>query len=167
MCTSQLNARRTLAHRHTDDSDVTFNVCLGKEFKGAGLTFCGVIGTPGHRKHTMQFMHELGRCVVHLGNQRHGADVITEGERANLIIWNHNADFRASTLYAAHNRGEYAQESSPPDVVCLSYTHDRDYGVFKQYAPETSKHRGEGWCPLPKGEYAGFVRENVDVSAIP
>ena len=30
---------------HTDDSDVTFNVCLGKEFTGAGLTFCGLGGT--------------------------------------------------------------------------------------------------------------------------
>ena len=29
---------------HTDDSDVTFNVCLGKAFAGAGLTFCGVLG---------------------------------------------------------------------------------------------------------------------------
>merc|ERR1712013_221209 len=25
---------------HTDDSDVTFNICLGKEFSGASLTFC-------------------------------------------------------------------------------------------------------------------------------
>ena len=31
---------------HTDDSDVTFNVCLGKEFSGAGLQFCGVLGGP-------------------------------------------------------------------------------------------------------------------------
>ena len=29
---------------HTDDSDVTFNVCLGKDFTGAGLQFCGVLG---------------------------------------------------------------------------------------------------------------------------
>eukprot|EP00854_Cymbomonas_tetramitiformis_P003011 gene3011-biopygen2950 len=28
---------------HTDDSDVTYNVCLGKEFEGAGLTFCGAL----------------------------------------------------------------------------------------------------------------------------
>jgi hypothetical protein len=35
---------------HTDDSDVTVNVCLGREFEGAGLTFCGVVGQPDHRK---------------------------------------------------------------------------------------------------------------------
>ena len=28
---------------HTDDSDVTWNICLGKEgFEGSGLTFCGM-----------------------------------------------------------------------------------------------------------------------------
>jgi len=35
---------------HTDDSDVTFNVCLGKPgFTAAGLTFCGIMGRPDHR----------------------------------------------------------------------------------------------------------------------
>lgn len=38
---------------HTDDSDVTFNVCLGKNFTGATLTICGMGGTPEHR----QFAH--------------------------------------------------------------------------------------------------------------
>ena len=35
---------------HTDDSDVTFNICLGKEFEGAGLTVCGLITADGHRQ---------------------------------------------------------------------------------------------------------------------
>ena len=35
---------------HTDDSDVTFNVCLGEVFAGAGLTFCGGVGNPDHRQ---------------------------------------------------------------------------------------------------------------------
>jgi hypothetical protein len=35
---------------HTDDSDVTFNICLGREFTASGLTFCGGIGTPAHRQ---------------------------------------------------------------------------------------------------------------------
>ena len=29
---------------HTDNSDITFNVCLGRDFDGAGLTFCGHMG---------------------------------------------------------------------------------------------------------------------------
>lgn len=61
-------------------TDVTFNVCLGKEpFTGAGLTFCGVIGTPQHRQFNLSYKHVIGRCVVHLGRQRHGADDIKEG----------------------------------------------------------------------------------------
>ena len=34
---------------HTDDSDVTLNVCMGREFTGAGLSFCGYVGQPDHR----------------------------------------------------------------------------------------------------------------------
>ena len=47
---------------HTDDADVTFNVCLGRDFEASGLTFCGGIGTPGHRKHTLQ-CKDLGTCT--------------------------------------------------------------------------------------------------------
>ena len=36
---------------HTDDSDVTFNVCLGREFEGAGLVICGLSGKADHRLH--------------------------------------------------------------------------------------------------------------------
>ena len=64
-----------------------FNVCLGKAgFSGAGLTFCGQMGHAGHRQFQLKYRHELGRCVVHLGNQRHGADDIEEGTRVNLIV---------------------------------------------------------------------------------
>lgn len=72
---------------HTDDSDVTFNVCLGKDFKGAGLQFCGDQGATDHRKASLQYQHRVGHCVVHRGHRRHGADDITEGERLNLIVW--------------------------------------------------------------------------------
>ena len=44
---------------HTDDADVTFNVCLGKEFEGAGLTFCGVIGTPGYVYASLLFSFDV------------------------------------------------------------------------------------------------------------
>ena len=35
---------------HTDDSDVTFNMCLGRNFSGAALTICGDSRTPQHRR---------------------------------------------------------------------------------------------------------------------
>ena len=32
---------------HTDNSDVTLNVCLGRDFTASGLTFCGEVGQAG------------------------------------------------------------------------------------------------------------------------
>ncbi|CAE7946726.1 ICU11, partial [Symbiodinium sp. KB8] len=113
---------------HTDDSDVTFNICLGLNFTGAGLQFCGAVGTPDHRKHHLTYQHRKGHCVVHLGRKRHGADDITSGERLNLILWNHSSEFRQSRDY---RNPPYAREGAAPDPVCLSYTHDRDFGAYK------------------------------------
>ena len=46
---------------HTDESDVTFNVCLGKPgFTGAGLVLCGGISTPGHRQFQHAYQHVPG-----------------------------------------------------------------------------------------------------------
>ncbi|KAK3260109.1 hypothetical protein CYMTET_30917, partial [Cymbomonas tetramitiformis] len=84
---------------HTDNSEVTFNICLGKSFDGSGLTFCGQMGCPDHRHLKHMYQHRLGRCVMHLGRQRHGADDLTSGERMNLIIWNRNINFRMTNVY--------------------------------------------------------------------
>ena len=37
--------------------DVTFNLCLGLDFTGAGLQFCGMSGAPDHRKHRHSYFH--------------------------------------------------------------------------------------------------------------
>jgi hypothetical protein len=68
---------------HIDDSDVTVNICLGKEFEGGQLTFYGTKpdGSP------MSYSHEPGTAVIHLGKNWHEAQKITSGERTNLIIW--------------------------------------------------------------------------------
>merc|ERR1719487_954895 len=79
---------------HTDDSDITFNICLGRKFTGAPLTFCGIMGEADHRKCSYTFHHEKGGCVFHLGRLRHGAGDILSGERLNLIIWNHSSKYR-------------------------------------------------------------------------
>ena len=42
---------------HVDNSDVTFNVCLGRKFRGAGLTFCGYMGDPHHRHRSHVYHH--------------------------------------------------------------------------------------------------------------
>ena len=130
---------------HTDDSDVTFNVCLGRNFSGAGLTICGDSRTPSHRHFYHSYTHVVGRCLVHLGSRRHGADDIREGERNNLIIWNSNSAYRASSSYV--NKQPYLREEGEPDPRCLSYTHDRDFGQFLDYPPGKKQFKGGGWCP--------------------
>lgn len=47
---------------HHDDSDVTLNVCLGREFTGATLSFCGGFGHADHRKHIHTYHHQVCRC---------------------------------------------------------------------------------------------------------
>lgn len=37
--------------------DVTLNLCLGLEFTGAGLQFCGMSGAGDHRKHRHSYFH--------------------------------------------------------------------------------------------------------------
>mmetsp|Transcript_714 Transcript_714/g.1494 ORF Transcript_714/g.1494 Transcript_714/m.1494 type:complete len:511 (+) Transcript_714:83-1615(+) len=144
---------------HTDDSDVTFNVCLGLEFKGAGLQFCGHMGAANHRKHTYTYMHSKGRCVFHLGRKRHGADDISEGERLNMILWNHSSAYRESNEYTDP---DYHKEEGPPDAVCVSYTHDRDYGNFKEYPKGKEKFRGRGWCPPKQFQYDDFKPDSTN-----
>lgn len=137
---------------HVDDSEVTFNVCLGFTFEGAGLQFCGISGTSSHRKERLKY----GRCVVHLGKHRHGADDIVSGERLNLILWNHSSEFRKSNEYRSPR---YDVEGSPPDLECLSYTHDRDFGRFRPYPPGKANLAAAAWCPPRHAEYAGFEND--------
>jgi len=138
---------------HTDDSDVTFNVCLGDEFEASGLTFCGGVGKSDHRQFSYQYNHVPGRAVLHLGTRRHGADDIYTGTRRNLIVWSHNLEYRASDAYVKRMYN-YEKEQGPPDVRCLSYTHDRDYNAYKNYPPGVTKDNAQrAWCPPPMGCY--------------
>jgi hypothetical protein len=166
---------------HTDDSDVTFNVCLGREFTGGELVFCGEIGAPNHRRHQLSYVHAKGSCVVHLGRQRHGAANIDTGERVNLIMWNRSLPYRS---LAKSYPVVYAQESGAPDRICTSRTHDRDFGLYEgegegeegarrtstrtSHAADPSSNpnrahnggggggmRSEGWCPPPGKEHEG------------
>jgi len=121
---------------HTDACDVTINVCLGKEFTGAGLTLCGLRGSRHQDERRFQYSHPhvLGRAIMHLGHQRHGADDIRTGERYNLIMWCKNSRYRLSRAFMS----KYSLPPSSrgaPDLVCLSYTHDADYEQYKEYPP--------------------------------
>ncbi|CAJ1936703.1 unnamed protein product [Sphenostylis stenocarpa] len=77
---------------HVDDSEVTLNVCLGKQFSGGELYFRGMrcdkhINTKSHPKESFDYFHTPGRAVLHHGRHRHGARATTSGHRVNLILW--------------------------------------------------------------------------------
>lgn len=77
---------------HVDSSDVTLNVCLGKEFEGGSLFFRGVrcpmhTNTGASPSEVVTYEHRRGRAILHRGNHRHGANKIRSGERINLILW--------------------------------------------------------------------------------
>lgn len=110
---------------HEDDSDVTLNVCLGKEFSAATLSFCGLAADEDHRKLKHTYSHKKGRAVIHRGRHRHGADNIDSGERVNFILWSTSRRYRASEAY--HRERMRSVTAPDPDPICLSYTHDRDY----------------------------------------
>ena len=66
---------------HTDDSDVTLNICLGRKFTGGRLVLQDEEGIQA------KIDHEIGQAVIHLGSQLHQAQNIRTGTRSNLILW--------------------------------------------------------------------------------
>merc|ERR1719181_2491667 len=108
---------------HQDSSDVTLNVCLGREFEGSTLTFCGLVGSRDHRLMKHVYHHQVGKAVIHLGRQRHGADDLRGGERLSFILWNTSKTWRQSDAYF-RSMSRRKQAEAAPDLVCLSYTHD-------------------------------------------
>jgi len=104
---------------HVDASDVTLNVCLGKEFTGGELFFhgmrCGICQhtqpLPGE---TFEIGHVPGQAILHRGNHRHGARPITGGERYNLILWCYSTDF--GHRQQMEHRTEWCGWPDPNDV---------------------------------------------------
>jgi len=84
---------------HVDDSEVTLNVCLGKNFEGGSLFFRGVRcddhqQTSWTKEEEIEFFHEPGVALIHAGRHRHGANPITKGHRINLILWCRSTEWR-------------------------------------------------------------------------
>ncbi|CAK9046255.1 2-oxoglutarate and iron-dependent oxygenase domain-containing protein CP2 (Protein CUPULIFORMIS 2) [Durusdinium trenchii] len=82
---------------HRDDSEVTFNLALGRRWAGCELTFCGLMQDQDvyHHRLSHKFPGE-GWAVLHLGRQVHGTEKIRWGERANLVIWSRSWAWRAA-----------------------------------------------------------------------
>lgn len=124
---------------HEDDSDVTLNVCLGREFEAATLTFCHPITDEKHRTHGVKYAHMKGHAVIHAGRHRHGADDIAGGERVNFLLWSLNSAYRATPTFKEDRTR--ARDPEQPSKVCLSYTHDADYEQHLARPSDTAAER--------------------------
>ncbi|XP_057859115.1 2-oxoglutarate and iron-dependent oxygenase domain-containing protein CP2 isoform X2 [Cryptomeria japonica] len=89
---------------HVDDSEVTLNVFLGKQFTGGELFFRGVrcdkhVNDEIDTEEIFEYSHNPGYAVLHAGRHRHGVKEIASGHKTNLILWcrrelrKHHRDF--------------------------------------------------------------------------
>ncbi|KAJ1689850.1 hypothetical protein LUZ63_014005 [Rhynchospora breviuscula] len=89
---------------HVDDSEVTLNVCLGKQFSGGELFFRGVrcekhVNSDTLPEEIFDYNHVPGQAVLHRGRHRHGARATTAGHRINLLLWCRSSAFRELRKY--------------------------------------------------------------------
>ncbi|CAL9031641.1 unnamed protein product [Prunus brigantina] len=89
---------------HVDDSEVTLNVCLGKQFSGGELFFRGTrcdkhVNSGSHSEEIFDYSHVPGCAVLHRGRHRHGARATTSGHRINLLLWCRSSVFREMKKY--------------------------------------------------------------------
>ena len=81
-------AQRERLVSHTDDSEVTFNLCLGDEmFDGGLLNFRGLRGTEKEGQLVGEFQPILGTALLHAGRHLHEVTQVTAGNRYAYIIW--------------------------------------------------------------------------------
>ncbi|XP_027365876.1 uncharacterized PKHD-type hydroxylase At1g22950-like [Abrus precatorius] len=89
---------------HVDDSEVSLNICLGKQFSDGELFFRGVrcdehINSETQPEEIFGYSHVPGRAILHSGRHRHGAKPTTSGNRINLILWCRSSAFRELKKY--------------------------------------------------------------------
>lgn len=90
-----LLARSGLRH-HTDDAEVTLNLCLGREFSGGDLVFRGLRNSASEGSEEAIVRPRPGRAVLHLGQHLHEVTTVTGGQRYALIVWARSSAYRAA-----------------------------------------------------------------------
>ena len=72
---------------HTDDSEVTLNVCIGEDFEGGALNFRGLRGVDNSGQVIGDFEPRLGTALLHAGRHFHEVTQVTAGNRYAYIVW--------------------------------------------------------------------------------
>jgi hypothetical protein len=74
---------------HTDDAEVTLNICLSDEndFEGGMLEFLGLRGSHEQGKLLGSYQPILGRAVIHSGRHLHRVTTVSSGQRYVYVMW--------------------------------------------------------------------------------
>lgn len=88
---------RSALRPHTDDSEVTLNISLGRAFTGGDLILRGLRGTASEGVEEARVALAPGHALLHLGQQLHEVAPVTAGERYALIVWCRSSAFRRAT----------------------------------------------------------------------
>ncbi|KAF7036583.1 hypothetical protein CFC21_047211 [Triticum aestivum] len=115
---------------HVDDSEVTLNVCLGKQFSGGELYFRGIrcenhVNSETQHEEMYDYSHVPGRAVLHRGRHRHGARPTSSGLRMNLLLWCRSSVFREMKKYQMDFSswcGECQREKRERQIQCVKAT---------------------------------------------
>jgi hypothetical protein len=108
---------------HTDDSEVTLNVCLGRDFTGGVLEFGGLRAQPSRHGPTnpdQLYEPQPGRGVIHAGRHFHAVSPVTSGSRYALIVWARSwSGIRATTCPCCWlNRRTNADHGAAQPCIC-------------------------------------------------
>ncbi|KAM9330887.1 2-oxoglutarate and iron-dependent oxygenase domain-containing protein 2 [Gastrophryne carolinensis] len=110
---------------HYDNSEVTLNVSLGKEFSDGNLYFSDMREVPDNERRYTGVRHVPGQGILHRGQQFHGALPISSGERWNLILWMRASSVRNKLCPMCHEEPQLIETVGPGDGFTLTEKEDR------------------------------------------
>lgn len=101
---------------HFDDSELTINLCLGKEFQGGEVMFAGHRDRPDTHGQLFVYDQVVGQAILHDGKHMHSALPIREGERVNLILWMRSSEYRRQRVQTLRQLIQSQQEEVEQDL---------------------------------------------------
>ncbi|CAE5959660.1 unnamed protein product [Arabidopsis arenosa] len=90
---------------HFDDSEITLNVCVRRQYEGGEISFIGTrcvkhMRTNIKPEEVFHYCHTLGQAILHRGRHRHGPRTTTNScSRGNMILCCRNSLFREMETY--------------------------------------------------------------------
>jgi len=88
---------RKALEAHTDDSEVTLTVCLGRDYEGGAVTLKHLRSDADEGEVQSSIKMKTGEATLFLGQQMHEVQEVEGGERFVFVIW-----FRREKYRAAH-----------------------------------------------------------------